>query len=577
MDESEEREQGGALAAAWSTLQALFRRPSRSLTSRITALVFAATLVTSLAVTWLSVHTIHAFLAGKIDQKFPALVEEKREALELWYSQRRLDIETFARSETIVENLGALARTRGRGTGPRQEIGAYLSYVRERFEPYHAVFLLDAQGRLVLWAGTEIALPEQMRERLALVRQAGVGAIWTAGGRREQITSAPVRGGNGAVLGSLHALLRLDAVERLLPADDLSARGRVSVVSRAGQYLLSNASDVVGTQYARSLPARGARPVVEDYSDASGERLVSCSGHFEPFDWAIVVEEPYAEAFAPVMSVIRRILAIDLAIVAALGLLALRIAISIVRPVKALSRGALRVAEGETDVVVMEPRANDEIGLLARTFNKMTARLHRHRLELQQSRLELEAAYSRLRAQNEELQRANHQLEQLSSTDDLTRLYNHRWFQEQLGREAKRAPRTKEPLALVLIDIDDFKQLNDRHGHAAGDSVLREVASVMAAEVRETDFLARYGGEEFALLAPQTDLPGATGLAQKLRLAVSRAEFFVDGDAGPTRLSVTVSIGVACFKGDRQALFNDADKALYRAKAGGKDCVQSES
>jgi diguanylate cyclase (GGDEF)-like protein len=225
---------------------------------------------------------------------------------------------------------------------------------------------------------------------------------------------------------------------------------------------------------------------------------------------------------------------------------------------------------------VLEPSAADEIGLLARTFNKMTARLHRNRLELQQSRLELEAAYSRQRAQNEELQRANHQLEQLSSTDDLTKLYNHRWFQEQLGREAKRALRTHEPLALVLIDIDDFKRLNDRHGHAAGDGVLREVAHAMAAEVRETDFLARYGGEEFALLAPQTDLAGAVGLAEKLRAAVSRAEFFVDGDAGPTRLAVTVSIGVALFKGERQTLFNEADRALYRAKASGKDCVQAE-
>jgi diguanylate cyclase (GGDEF)-like protein len=128
----------------------------------------------------------------------------------------------------------------------------------------------------------------------------------------------------------------------------------------------------------------------------------------------------------------------------------------------------------------------------------------------------------------------------------------------------------------VLIDIDDFKRLNDRHGHAAGDGVLREVARAMATEVRETDFLARYGGEEFALLAPQTDLAGAVGLAEKLRAAVSRAEFFVDGDAGPTRLSVTVSIGVALFKGERQTLFNEADRALYRAKASGKDCVQAE-
>ncbi len=576
MSETDEKEHAGALASTWSALDALFRRPSHSLTSRITMLVFAATMVTSLAVTWLSVRTMHSFLAAKIDQKFPALVNETRERLEVWYSQRRLDIETFARSETIVDNLAALANARGSRSGAGQEIGAYLAYVRERFDPYHALFLLDAKGRLLLWSGTAVPLSDGMRERLAGVRQAGVGAIWTVGGRREQITSAPVRGNDGVVLGSLHALLRLDAVERLLEARDLSDQGRVSVVSRSGEILISSDPALGGTPFGREFPARGGRPEVTDYSDASGQRMVSCSGEFEAFDWAIVVEEPYAEAFAPVMSVIARVLAIDLAIVLALGLLALRIAISVVRPIKALSRGALRVAEGETDVVVLEPSSADEIGLLARTFNRMTARLHRNRLELQQSRLELEAAYSRQRAQNEELQRANQQLEQLSSTDDLTKLYNHRWFQEQLDRETKRALRTGEPLALVLMDIDDFKLLNDRHGHAAGDGVLREVARAMASEVRETDFLARYGGEEFALLAPRTDLAGAAGLAEKLRAAVARAELFVDGDAGPTRLAVTVSIGVALFKGDRHALFNDADRALYRAKASGKDCVQTE-
>ena len=140
-----------------------------------------------------------------------------------------------------------------------------------------------------------------------------------------------------------------------------------------------------------------------------------------------------------------------------------------------------------------------------------------YRLELQKSRLEIEEANAQLREQNEELRRANEMLEQLSITDGLTKLHNHRYFQDCLTRETKRANRSKEPLTLLLIDVDDFKQLNDRHGHVAGDKALRHLATVMNQTVRETDLLARYGGEEFVVLAPRTDLAGAITLEETIR------------------------------------------------------------
>jgi diguanylate cyclase (GGDEF)-like protein len=137
----------------------------------------------------------------------------------------------------------------------------------------------------------------------------------------------------------------------------------------------------------------------------------------------------------------------------------------------------------------------------------------------------------------------------------------------------KRAERTGEPLSLILIDIDDFKQLNDRHGHSVGDAVLRRVADVMRAEVREMDLLARYGGEEFALLASQTTLEGAAALAEKLRVAVSEARFRLVALEGPAEIRVTLSAGVTTYRGDEKAFFNEADRAVYRAKDAGKDCI----
>ncbi|HEY8432064.1 MAG TPA: GGDEF domain-containing protein, partial [Sandaracinaceae bacterium] len=170
-----------------------------------------------------------------------------------------------------------------------------------------------------------------------------------------------------------------------------------------------------------------------------------------------------------------------------------------------------------------------------------------------------------------QLQQANEVLEQLSITDGLTKLHNHRYFQETLTREIKRVSRTGDSLALLLIDIDDFKALNDRLGHAAGDAVLVRIARILNESVRESDVLARYGGEEFVVLAPGTDLEGVAYLAEKVRTAVAEASFGYDTSGKPLR--VTVSIGVAQYAGDRREFFDTADRALYRAKAAGKNCV----
>jgi diguanylate cyclase (GGDEF)-like protein len=158
-------------------------------------------------------------------------------------------------------------------------------------------------------------------------------------------------------------------------------------------------------------------------------------------------------------------------------------------------------------------------------------------------------------------------------TDELTGLPNHRSFRDSLSREIKRALRDESALALVLFDIDDFKSLNDTYGHAVGDAILARVAALMRAELREVDLLARYGGEEFALLAPGTSLDGAVAIAEKVRMAISRASFSVLSLEGPCSLRVTVSAGVALFDGDERRLFNAADRALYGAKSAGKDCV----
>jgi PleD family two-component response regulator len=120
-----------------------------------------------------------------------------------------------------------------------------------------------------------------------------------------------------------------------------------------------------------------------------------------------------------------------------------------------------------TDIEIAEVPGQDEIGVLSRALREMVDRLRRNQVELQRKQEQIERANTDLTRANEELHRSNEILEQLSFTDGLTHLHNHRYFQDRMRLEAKRSDRSREPLALLLIDIDHFKALNDRHGHAA--------------------------------------------------------------------------------------------------------------
>lgn len=170
-----------------------------------------------------------------------------------------------------------------------------------------------------------------------------------------------------------------------------------------------------------------------------------------------------------------------------------------------------------------------------------------------------------------ELRRTNRLLSRLAVTDSLTQLYNRRHFDELLFKEIKRFNRRKyTSLSLMMIDIDHFKALNDRHGHLVGDIVLREVAMVLKQDIRETDTVARYGGEEFVVIMPDTHIDGAGYKADMLRRRVQAMEF--RGSDRP--IGITISIGVAEYAaGFPRDFIHMADKALYEAKQGGRNTV----
>ncbi len=169
---------------------------------------------------------------------------------------------------------------------------------------------------------------------------------------------------------------------------------------------------------------------------------------------------------------------------------------------------------------------------------------------------------------------ANEGLIRFAFTDYLTGLKTRGYFEQQLEVEIKRSERKKQKFALLIIDIDYFKGLNDRYGHHVGDQVLRDVASILMKDMREVDTVARYGGDEFVIVLPETSGAGAVFVAQRLRKSVEQAKFFAGSPNQVERLSL--SIGVSIFDSDAQFkrdLIEFADAALYAAKSQGRNQV----
>lgn len=221
-------------------------------------------------------------------------------------------------------------------------------------------------------------------------------------------------------------------------------------------------------------------------------------------------------------------------------------------------------AAGANDYLVKLP---DRIELIARI---------RYHSKAHSNRLQRDEAFRALRESQRQLMEANIELQRLTNIDALTGLMNRRFFESFIHEEWEKAAAARNPLSVLLIDVDDFKQYNDLHGHLTGDEVLRKVADALRTKSStKTDCVARFGGEEFAVILPATSVEGAQTLGEVYRRGIEDLKFPRNGTGAHGYL--TVSVGGASTIPTRGALFVDligaADRVLYQAKKAGKNRV----
>lgn len=223
-----------------------------------------------------------------------------------------------------------------------------------------------------------------------------------------------------------------------------------------------------------------------------------------------------------------------------------RLARSIFIPLKALEEGTSRLGSGDLGHRIAS-EGTDEFSRLAQTFNNMASRI----------------------------QSAHRTLSELSVRDSLTGLYNNGEFYRLLEAEIVRSQRYHHVFAVLMLDFDHFKRINDNFGHQAGDIALRQAAAALTSGLRPVDCVSRYGGEEFAIILPETSLAGALLVAERLRRTICEIPVEV---AIQKAINISVSIGIAVFPeqgNSSQALIALADSALYEAKRAGRNCVRA--
>ncbi|HZA97812.1 MAG TPA: diguanylate cyclase [Gemmatimonadales bacterium] len=525
-------------------------------TVRSKILVFAllVTLLPSGLTAWISYHQNRRALEQKISQELLSSSGQAAREMDVWLKERLYDLRVFASSYEVSEKLFAR-----KSAAPRDRLNEYLNSVRDRFNEYEELVVLDVQGRTIANSGNQHAawrLPSDWRKELstngAIVGEASWDASLESG---TLVVAIPVQRGEGRILGALAARLSLRGAEKGLTA--FAPRGgQVYLFTLTGTALASSAESselMPATLKPRSLDRlKTSEGSIVTYDGLAGAEMVGSLKRVPRAKWLVISEISADAAFGQ----IRRFRNVTLLMVSALllgvGLIAYRMGVLIVRPLERLTKGAAQVADG--DLAVDLPAANGEVGDLTAVFNHMVGRLR-------QSRQELDAMNEKLRKQNEELER-------LSTSDALTGLYNRRYLTQRLSEELVRSYRHKGSFSVLMADVDQFKKYNDAFGHPAGDEVLKKVANILLGSTRSVDCTARYGGEEFAVLLTGTSAEVASEVAERIRTRVEEQEF-----AGR---KITLSIGIAEFPENGETadeVISSADEALYDAKRNGRNRV----
>lgn len=537
----------------------------RSIKSRILAFAVLATVVPSLGLGLLTYWRYQALVGAKVAVELRTLNNYARSELGLWIAKHVDDLRALSNANTIQ---AALSRTPAAGQGPARigarEIEVFLRSVQANLDSIVELSVLDASARLVASSVASPApavLPAAWSDRKAIGSPVQLMPQWDSARASATLTViVPIGSGTDAFLGALVGIIDLGALRGRLDAIATSSAAEVVLIAPSGAPLLGSHGTTpelkrLDPESLQDLQSRPGETV--SYRGHRGREVVGLTARPGPSPLWVVAERDSSDVFRERRQLLELFARLTAALTVLVGVLAYWIARSIVSPLDDLVRAVDRIADGDL-AVRLSPAGTAEVGRLTRAVNTMVGRLNRSHEEVEGAKRALE--------------QQNRMLEALSVTDGLTGLYNRKKLDAILVEQFGLYLRHRRPFALLMLDIDHFKALNDNHGHLGGDQMLVKVAGVLRRCIRSVDQVARYGGEEFAIVLVEATLEGALDTAQRIRTSIAASELVFNDRP----VSATVSVGVTrCRDTDSgpEDVIARADAALYEAKRAGRNRV----
>jgi len=538
----------------------------KSIKRKILTFAILATLIPSIGLGLLSFWRYQVVISDDVSHELRMLASDTSGELTMWFRERVNDVRALSTSYILIDGLTA-------GNAPQsgptrigaREVELYLRSVQKKLDPLLELTLSDAAGQVIASSAptpAPIVLPATWPNNAITEGVVPEPPRWDDARATATLTVVvPVLSMRNELLGALSAVLDLGTVGPRLQYIVRSSPAELILLASDGKPLLSTQTAAtalmpLGPQPLRHLRAQPGEPMT--FEGHHQREVLGVADVPRSLPIIVVAQRDRAEVYEAWLKLLQLFFLLAAGLTLLVGVVAYWMGRTIVTPLNSLTVAAERIARGDLTVQLRGAPAG-EIGHLTRVFNMMTDRLRRSHTEVQ--------------ATNRALQVQNQLLETLAVTDSLTGLYNRKKLDDILADQFARFLRNHRPFAVLMLDLDNFKSINDNYGHVAGDEVLADVAAILRRSVRNIDHVARYGGEEFVVVLVETALDAALDIAERIRSVVEIPRL----GASNKLISVTVSLGVAhSSEGDDGpgAALARADHALYEAKRAGRNQVQ---
>ncbi len=537
----------------------------KSIKSKIFVFALLATLIPSLVLGLLSFHQNESSIRENLTRELRTLANHASSELVSWINRSIHEASSLTTSRITIEVLASAANLQSEKKIQSPDmLASYLRLVHAKLDTFLELTVIDTQQEIIASSSDQSFLNKSLLNNLISLDSPQQSFILPPFMNEQFDTvtvsiALPILSYENFILGQLVLTYDLQSIKPKLEDPIKSSRGEILILDTGGRLLLNSHRAIDQTaQLSPSIYQSLVNNPGElfHFQDFSNKQVIGLAQTVGILPVTIIAGREYEDVYAARIAQRNLFLILVCASILIVAAIAIYLGRSIVMPLQRLINATDQIVKGNLDIPLTTVTRKDELGKLAQMFNHMTEKLRRSQAEILTA--------------NEELKVKNQLLEKLCVTDSLTGLYNRSKLDHIISNELSRSHRNKRPFAILMIDIDYFKELNDTLGHIAGDEILATVSKVLTQSIRSIDFAARYGGDEFIIVLTETTAKEATITAERIRTQVSEIFCSVINKS----INVTLSIGIAQSELEDTSptdLITRADSALYEAKKAGRN------